>query len=441
MSLHSRPILGFTSALLTVLLVSCGGGGSSSVTPPAPTPTPSNTAPTISNLVVSPQAVYVSATPATFSGQIDFADPDGNLASLMLTVTDSSGAALDAQTVPVSGAAGVTSGVIQGTVLASAATAGNYSLQVQATDAGGLQSNLLSGSIRIVDFPWKTKAPSTIAREYAAVAALGGRIYVLGGQRTDTGTVPGPATAAMQAYDPSTDSWSSAPPMPTARMGLVAAVVNGKLYAIGGSTDGYSTSAVGTVEEFDPLTQQWTSKAPMPTPRRFAAGGAAGGLIVIAGGEAADTSILGTVESYDPSSDSWTPRAPLATPRSGLSASGLNGSLYVVGGYAGTALQWVGNVDRFDPTTGLWTAQAQLGTARSYMALAALNGALFAAGGENVNRSLDLLEAFDATANAWSTKTASPTPFTRAAADVVNGKVYVLGNGLTLEYDPANEIR
>jgi hypothetical protein len=75
------------------------------------------------------------------------------------------------------------------------------------------------------------------------------------------------------------------------------------------------------------------------------------------------------------------------------------------------------------------------------VALAAVDGRLVAAGGENVSRSLDLVEGYDIAANKWSAKTPSPRAFTRAGAGVVNGKVYVFGNGFTLEYDPANEIR
>ena len=64
-----------------------------------------------------------------------------------------------------------------------------------------------------------------------------------------------------------------------------------------------------------------------------------------------------------------------------------------------------------------------------------------AAGGENVYRSLDLLESYDPSANFWQIKSPNATEFTRTTPGVVNGKMYVFGNALTLEYDPGNEIR
>jgi hypothetical protein len=80
-------------------------------------------------------------------------------------------------------------------------------------------------------------------------------------------------------------------------------------------------------------------------------------------------------------------------------------------------------------------------TARAHLALAQIDGKLLAAGGENVYRSLDLLESYDPGANLWQVKTPNATEFTRTTPGMVNGKMYVFGNALTLEYDPGNEIR
>jgi len=56
--------------------------------------------------------------------------------------------------------------------------------------------------------------------------------------------------------------------MPTARVNVSTSVVNGKIYAIGGSP-GYKQWYDGftTVEEYDPETDTWSKKADMPTKR------------------------------------------------------------------------------------------------------------------------------------------------------------------------------
>jgi N-acetylneuraminic acid mutarotase len=64
------------------------------------------------------------------------------------------------------------------------------------------------------------------------------------------------------AYAQSADSWISKAPMQQGRNCKVA-VVNQKIYAIGGNIGGF----LDTNEEYDPATNIWTFKAPMPTPR------------------------------------------------------------------------------------------------------------------------------------------------------------------------------
>lgn len=418
---------------LAAALVACGGGGGDSA--------PAATAPTISNLQYSPQAAYASASSAMFTGQLAFSDPDGDLASATLTIVNSGGATVSTTAIPIQGVAGVTSGVIQGSVVASLAVADNYTLQVFVTDARGLRSNTLSGPVRIAQFPWTSKLASPTARYPAAAVAINDRIYVVGGQPADVaGRITGPVTAVVEVYDPTTNTWAAMPSMPTARTDLVAAAVNGKLYAIGGCVDSVGTG-VGTVEEFDPVTQVWTARAPMPTPRCSAAGAQVGGKILVAGGSDRDLLLMSVTEIYDPATNSWSTAASLPFARTGLSGVESGGHMYAIGGYAGLIAKYIADVDAYDPTTNAWTSRSAMPTERRDLTLVAVNGKLLAIGGFDRYWSLDTLESFDVASNAWSTKTPSPVVLVSAPAAVVNGKVYVFRQGLTLEYDPANEIR
>jgi N-acetylneuraminic acid mutarotase len=424
---------GFLSLALA-LVASCGGGGGGSST---------GTAPVISNLTVTPPAAYVSATTLNFDAAFDFADADGNVASFTMRTLDSRGLTTDLQTQAIQGISGVTAGTIFVQLMATSVPADTYTVEIYITDAVGQRSNTLSRTVRIAEFPWVSKLASPTLREYAASVAYGGKVYVMGGQLPHTGVTPGPATNVMEIYDPATNTWTAGPSMPTARMGLVAAVANNKIYAIGGQTDSFSTSAVATVEEFNPATNAWIARFPMSVPRYFAGGAtlptALGDRIVVAGGESL-TNVLATVEEYNPVANSWVGRNPLPVPRSQLAMAESGGRLYAVGGYAGLTTQWVATVEEFDPGTSQWTARANMLTARSQIALVTVNGKLLAAGGGNVNPSLNVLESYDPVTNTWTTKTPSTSAFTRATASVVNGKMYVFGDGITLEYNPANEI-
>lgn len=71
---------------------------------------------------------------------------------------------------------------------------------------------------------------------------------------------------AVERYDPASGVWESLPPMPTPRMFLAAVVLDGKLYAIGGS-DG--KQPLNCVECFDEASNCWETVQAMPTRRVF----------------------------------------------------------------------------------------------------------------------------------------------------------------------------
>ena len=61
--------------------------------------------------------------------------------------------------------------------------------------------------------------------------------------------------------------WAKKADLPTPRFGFATAVVNGKIYVMGGATDEALSSLRATVHEYNPLTDRWTKKANMPTER------------------------------------------------------------------------------------------------------------------------------------------------------------------------------
>ena len=71
-------------------------------------------------------------------------------------------------------------------------------------------------------------------------------------------------------------------PMPTARGGAAAGVINGVLYVVGGTTGGGTT--LRGLEAYDPATNTWTTKAPLPTARFGMASDVINGRFYVAGG-------------------------------------------------------------------------------------------------------------------------------------------------------------
>jgi N-acetylneuraminic acid mutarotase len=151
--------------------------------------------------------------------------------------------------------------------------------------------------------------------------------------------------------------------MPTTRQGLAVVAVDGMVYAVGGTSDG--NNALATVEAYDPSTDSWTTKASMPTARKGVAGAAIDGMLYIVGGFDANQ-IFATVEAYDPSTDTWTTKPEMPTARLGLGVAAIhggrraqgdhgrrvNGMLYAVAGFhfaPNFVFEWLTTVEAYQP--------------------------------------------------------------------------------------------
>ena len=194
---------------------------------------------------------------------------------------------------------------------------------------------------------WKALAPMPTRRGSPVAATVGDKIYVIGGAATHPGSSetavhparPHRSVAAVEEYDPATNTWRQRSPMPTARNHAAIGVVNGKIYVLGGRIgSGFvgTSSPTDIVEEYDPATDQWgVLKARMPTPRSAVAWGVLGGRIYVAGGEAQRDEFMAAfraLEAYDPAQNRWMslPRMPI--PRHGLAGAVIGNRLHLVSG-------------------------------------------------------------------------------------------------------------
>lgn len=177
---------------------------------------------------------------------------------------------------------------------------------------------------------WTTVAPMPTPRYFpAAVNGHDGRIYVIGGQIGQSSSSD--YLNIVEIYDPSTNTWSTASPMPTARAQLAAAVGrNGLIYAIGGSS---LSGFMDTVEVYDPVSNTWNTAPSMSMAHAyFAAETGVDGRIYAVGGHS-ESAIVSTVEAYDPGANAWSIVAPMLTAREGLAAAvGSDGRIYAIGG-------------------------------------------------------------------------------------------------------------
>jgi N-acetylneuraminic acid mutarotase len=148
--------------------------------------------------------------------------------------------------------------------------------------------------------------------------------------------------------------------------------------------------------------------------------------------------------------DSWAPKAPLHQGRAGLGVVAVNGKIYAIGGTTSSTSSafaggFVGTNEKYDIETDTWTYRASMPTPRAYFAVAAYQNKIYCIGGAvgiNVDEigfysynTSGINEVYDTVTNAWETKTTMPYAELGLQANVVNGKIYVVGGAFTYVYD------
>ena len=127
------------------------------------------------------------------------------------------------------------------------------------------------------------------------------------GKEDEEGDIGG--LSSVERYDPADNAWSLVAALSTTRFALALAVLDGKLYAMGGS-NALGPSALNSVEVYDPAANAWSAVAPMKTARLGHGAAVADGKIWVVGGGRQSSA-----ECYDPASNTWTEVAPMSQER------------------------------------------------------------------------------------------------------------------------------
>ena len=285
---------------------------------------------------------------------------------------------------------------------------------------------------------WTTKEPMSTARGGLGVAVVNGKIYAIGGSNNET------QLGVTEEYNPVTDTWTAKASMPTPRSGFAIAVYQNKIYCIGGMTgdsENFVSGITGITEVYDPATDKWATKAPMPTPRADLCASVVNGTIYCIGGKkywGVEESYqeLNVTEVYDPASNSWTKKSPMPIPVLGCTSAVLDGKIYVIGGSRHFQLGWdlatVGSTQVYDPENDAWSTRASLPIAESYGAAAATSGltaptSLYYVGGSNETHYSSVTYVYYSQLNVWITGASIPTPRVYLALAVVDDILYAIG--------------
>lgn len=282
---------------------------------------------------------------------------------------------------------------------------------------------------------WKTVAPAPTMRTEVVAAALGGKIYVIGGFHEPSLRY---LTAFMisdtvEEYDPATDRWATKASLPAGVHHAGAGTVGGRLYVIGGFTRSFFSvwDPVASAYMYQPETDSWTERAPMPTPRGALAVAESGGLLYAIGGYDGSGNSA-ALEVYDPATNTWKKKAPLPTPRDHLAAATVGGKVYAIGGRLNRDYgRNLAIAEAYDPVTDRWTPMAYMPTARSGITAAVIRDFIYVLGGESPDGTFRTNEAYWPRADRWQPMAPLPTGRHGLGSAAVNDRLYVIAGGPT----------
>ena len=290
---------------------------------------------------------------------------------------------------------------------------------------------------------WTQKADMPTARSLFSTAVVDGKIYVIGGEVDKIGEM---SIAKVERYDPKTDTWEPKADMPTARVNGTTAVVDEKIYVIGGvkkrkvekrGNFSYRLTELPTVEMYDPVRDTWTQKSDMPTPRSTRSSVIDGKIYAIGGrGSNRKQQRLATVEVYDPATDTWRKSQSLHHARDGLTTTIVAGKIYAIGGTGWPQIPahpgpFLASGEVFNPKTHLWRPTAEMPTPKSGHTASVINEKIYVIGGGFRGNGpfmyLSAIEVYDPKTNEWTQAPDMPVGKFGHAAEVINGKIYILG--------------
>lgn len=265
---------------------------------------------------------------------------------------------------------------------------------------------------------WAKKASMPTERYGLSTGVVNGKIYAIGGIGGLT---------AVEEYDPATDTWTKKTDMPTGRSFPGISVVNGKIYVIGGNEGpGLWGTTIATVEEYDPQTDTWTSKADMPTAREGLGASEVNGKIYAIGGSATSGREswinMTTVEEYDPATNTWTTKADMRRTRDAFNTVVVDEKISTIGAF-------IPYEEMYDPVTDTWVERAPMPVTRIGAAAGVVNGKIFVFGGAEIGGGPATSVVFenDPETDMWSTLAGMPFKGLGMSASVVDGKVYIIG--------------
>jgi non-specific serine/threonine protein kinase len=266
---------------------------------------------------------------------------------------------------------------------------------------------------------WRAVGDAPIARQFTGSAVVDGRMWVVGGLADNK------ASAKVYAYDSAINQWTLGPDLPLPLHHVTAVSYKDELWVLGGWTpaDG-NESGRNSDQVFALRNGQWAEMPKLLRPRVAAAAAVADGKIVLFGGQT-NGQLTPQTEVFD--GTKWNDAAPIPTPREHLAGNSDGTFVYSIGGRQLSSSKNLATFERFDPDTNTWTPMPSMPTPRGGLGAACFDGRLVVAGGELPRDVLGTVEAYDVDTGMWTTLAPLATPRHGMAFEVMGNSIYAVG--------------
>ena len=268
---------------------------------------------------------------------------------------------------------------------------------------------------------WDTLAPIPEELTFPVAAVIDGKIYLMGGGGT------GGATDHNWMYDPATDTWESRAPIPYRAQQPAGAAVNGKIHYFGG---GFPNSGTPLDDHYvyDPVADDWAEAKQLTSPRAIHYGVGLDTLLYSLAGQGK----ANVFQVYSPEADIWVTRANL--PDNGFwygAHVGTNGKIYRFGGGGYTAPNKLAHV--YDPAGNNWSPIKNLPYATHAIKGAAIGNKIFLAGGYHDFLERDEVYVYDIETDIYTTTTPMPLGRNYHSMVAIDSCLYVLGGNHAID--------
>jgi N-acetylneuraminic acid mutarotase len=274
---------------------------------------------------------------------------------------------------------------------------------------------------------WREIHGLSTARQEVAAAVVEGRVFIVGGLVED-----GSATDDVDRFDPADGTKTQMPRLPVKLHHAMASELDGRLVVMGGFIGGLG--GVATRRVFILEGDRWREG---PSLRRARGAGAAvtvtagrDHIIVVVGGISGGSHV-GPVEIFD--GMAWRDGATIPSLRDHLGAATDGRLVYAVGGRRSGS--HYPTFDVYDPATDRWSDLTDMPTARSGNGAAFAAGTIFSVGGEGP-RIFPEVEAYDIAARTWRRLPDLAIPVHGAGVAVLGRTLFAFGGGYRVGLAP-----